>query len=176
MFLLISVLLILSAAAVIYFFQTRQRPILTEKKRSYLAEETDLRPLFAPEKRDLDRSIREENAGAAKLRNEAAAAERDSELELARRSWVASPGRKTTGQLIRLATDTKNADTFAETANEILRAHREGLINGLTDNDLAALLDSHYVLLPVNERGSGALFLIKQEIAKLRSSAQKEVG
>jgi hypothetical protein len=176
MFLLISVLVVLSVAATIYFFQRRQPPSLIEKKTSYFPDETDLRPLFALDQAEIDRAIRQEKAMAANAEAASAKAELDAELEAARRAWLADPGRKTTAQLIKLATETKRADTFAETANEIVRVHRERRISGLTDNDVAALLDSHYLLLPVNERSSGAIFWIKEEIAKLRASLKDKAG
>ena len=176
MFLLISVLVVLSVAAMIYFFRRRQPPSLIEKKTSYLPDETGLRPLFAPDQADLERAIRQEKAIAANAEAAPAKSELDAELEAARQAWLADPGRKNTARLIKLATDTKRADTFAETANEVLRVHREHRIRGLTDNDVAALLDSHYVLLPASERGSGAIFWIKEEIVKLRASLKDKAG
>lgn len=93
-----------------------------------------------------------------------------SALEKARLDWNAAPTARSTANLLEVATNSKRADTFAETAFEILQAFREGRISGIARDDLAALLDSHYRLLPASERGSGAIFLIKEEIAYLRAS------
>jgi len=57
------------------------------------------------------------------------------------------------------------AGNFSRAAEEIITVFREHGIDRLTNSDLAALLDSHIGLLSVSERGSGAIFWLKQEVA-----------
>lgn len=176
MLLLIAVLAILSAASLFYLRYWRQRQAHIDDQKKYLPEQTDLRPLFAPDKQEIariERMNRNEAEEAAKARIETRL---DDEFSRAYNEWMASPSRRTTIGLLSVAVEGGRAERFSEAASEILRVHREAGIDGLTDNDMAALLDSHHKLLPVTERGSGALFWIKQEIASLRSGLKEKVG
>jgi len=124
----------------------------------------------------LDQEARQIAAAATVLKNKTDEDARRSELEKARRDWDAAPSGKTTAAFLEVATDSKSADTFAETANEILRSFRDGRIGGVAADDLADLLESHYRLLPPSERSSGAVFVMKEEIANLRASSRTKVG
>jgi hypothetical protein len=170
MLLLIAVLAVLSAATLLFLRKRRQRLTFTPNRPNYFAEETHLRPLFAPENADLERDELQKAAMKQAMIIEAENERLRSNLERARRDWNAAPIARTTAALLEVATNSKRADTFAETAFEILQAFRESRLTGIARDDLAALLDSHYRLLPASERGSGAIFLIKEEIAKLRAS------
>lgn len=83
--------------------------------------------------------------------------------------WSAAPTKQATGELLRVTVELGDAIAFAMVSFEIIRVFREGRISGLTADDLAALLDSHYRLLPAGASGTGELFRLKQEIAELRS-------
>ena len=98
-----------------------------------------------------------------------AKAERLSELN---KIWLENPNKKNTIELLFLAAQSESAKTFGETAKSVIRVWRSGKLKGLTAHDLAQLAESHLWLLPQQERTSGAVFWLKQEIADLRRESE----
>ena len=62
---------------------------------------------------------------------------------------------------------------FSRVAFEIINTFSAGLIVGLGPDDIAALIDSHYRLLPSEAKSSGELFMLRQKIAALYTNKQK---
>ena len=89
-----------------------------------------------------------------------------------RKVWRESPDARTTAELLRRAAENGNAAVFAEIAESVIKLSRENEINNLSARDLAELLDSHFRLLPQQERTSGAIFRLKEEIAELRLKSE----
>jgi len=53
---------------------------------------------------------------------------------------------------------------------DVIREWRAGRIEGLSNADLADLIETHLWLLPAQEKVSGEGYLVKQEVAELRRS------
>jgi len=67
-----------------------------------------------------------------------------------------------------LASESENAKIFSEISENVIKLWRENRIENLEARDLADLLDSHFRTLPQQERTSGELFWLREEIENLR--------
>jgi hypothetical protein len=130
------------------------------------------RPLFEPTEDEL-REYRQEQLDSEAAREhelaEQARASREADMRRLLVAWRTSPNRSDTISLLEMGADMGDPDTFAEVSEEIIRVFNENGIGGLSPAELAALIDSHWRLLPQAERSSGALFWLKEETARLRS-------
>lgn len=86
--------------------------------------------------------------------------------------WRREPTRQNTVGLLRLAAQSDSAEVFSQTAENVIQKFLHEQIGNLTAEDLADLLDSHFRILPQQERISGALFWLKQEIENLRRKSE----
>jgi hypothetical protein len=156
------------------FAKRRNSNLLEQNPPKNFAAE-NFRPLFQPTEDELRVLEREEKAQIeAKKADEARQvliekAEKASEFE---KVWSASPDRKRTIELLFLASESGNAAIFSEISENVIKFWRENRIENLTALDLAELLDSHFRILPQQERASGAAFRLKEEIESLRSEAR----
>lgn len=82
--------------------------------------------------------------------------------------WTASPDRRTTAEMFRIAAKNDEADTFLDVLNEAEQALKNGSLSEVSAAELYRLAESHYWLLPESARISGAGFLIKEKMADLR--------
>lgn len=171
-------LIIIGASAVLGFSFYLKR----QSKRLRAENQTRLNPpspeyhgLFAPTDEELRAREREKyNAQKAKA---AELARQEAEEKLTtfadyKNAWRARPERKNTIELLRQAAETESAKTFSETASMIVEMWREGQVENLSAPDLADLLDSHLRILPQQERTSGALFWLREEINQLRFGSE----
>ena len=92
----------------------------------------------------------------------------DSQYERDLADWIASPTRPKTIVLLSDAAKSENEHIYIKACKEVLRIWRTGSVSDLSANDLAQLMESHYWLIPAENRTPGASFLIKEEIAGLR--------
>ena len=172
MLLLIAVLACIAAAFLLVRYTNRQSLPSSETNRYKNLEPETFRPLFEPTAADM-RAYEHEEAEREAARERALAdavrVEQETRLQRLISAWRTSPDRQNTIDLLVRASEMNEADMFAEVAEEIIRNFNEQGIGGLSPGELAALLDSHCRLLPQAERGSGALFWVKEEIANLRS-------
>lgn len=170
MFLLIAVLAILSAALFAGYLSRRSlRPVATP----VLPEPPiNARPLFEPTKRELRREQQAKEAREIARREVRDTAERRERIDAALAEWRAKHDAASAGDLLQAAVDHGREGDFARAAKEILDVYRESGSPRLTPHDLADLIDSHYRLLSQNDRASGALFWLKQEVAELRTRSQ----
>ena len=172
---LFTILVVLSAIAALAIFAKRRNSNLLEQNPPKNFEAENFRPLFQPTEEDIRAFEREENAQMEAKKAEEARriliekAEKWSELE---KMWRVSPDRKTTIELLFLASQSENAKTFSKCAENVIKIWRENRIENLTALDLADLLDSHFRTLPQQERTSGALFWLREEIESLRSAVR----
>jgi len=169
MLFIIAVLAFLSAAFLLFRYSRRQAPELTRQIPNYLEPPPNARPLFAPSNEDLRREADLENARLIAKREYLAKAESRAAVDDALANWRSTHSRASAAELLRVTSENGLEGDFSRAANEILTEFRASRIAGLTSDDLAVLLDSHSQLLSSMERGSGELFWLKQEIAKLRS-------
>ena len=174
MLLIIAVLAFLSAAFLLFRFTRRQGPQLSFHNSPSIEPPLNARPLFAPTDDELKQKAMEQKARAIARREYRAKAANRSAIDKALAAWRTEPNGKHAAELLRITCETGLDGDFSRAAEEILKAFHESGIDGLTSNDLAALLNSHVSLLPVSERSSGAIFWLKQEVAKLRPEIDVE--
>jgi hypothetical protein len=167
MLLLIAVLAVVSAAFLLFRF-SRQREIGSYHQLNSDVPPPNARPLFAPTDDELCREIAEKKARSIARREYRAKAEARAAVDKCLLAWRDSPDSIHTAELLRETAEHGIEGDFARAAGEIVKTFRSSGIQGVTSSgDLAALLDSHYRLLPAAERSSGELFWLKEEIARL---------
>lgn len=167
MLLLIAVLASLSAAFLLFRYSNRREP--ERPAPTFISTEPppNARPLFEPTKEELRREADEKAAKAIARREYRASAKARESVDKALLDWRSDRNVKTASELLRVATSSGLEGAFARAANEIIEDLRASRLTGIAESDLAALLDSHLRLLPAEERSSGELFWLKQEIADL---------
>lgn len=173
MLILIAVLAFASAAFLLFRYARRQSLSVSNTNLNAIEPPNGARPLFAPSAADIARETAEQEAKENARREYRASAESISKIDAALREWRLSPDSRTTAQLLGLAAASTRSGDFENAADEVIKIFHESGIAGLTSPDLAALLDSHYRLLPGEARSSGALFWLKQEVARMRSEINK---
>ena len=173
MLFLISSVIVLAAIVLLAVFVKRQvANSLIEQARTHELPEPRFRPLFEPTEEELLEAERIEAARVAELREEEKSRERAKKLakfDELRQNWAKSPNRTSTVEVLYEASRSASGDIFWDTCESVLTAWRAGRIDDLSSNDLAQLLESHFWLLPENERTPGVSFRLKEEIAGLRS-------
>lgn len=167
MLLIIAVLAFLSAAFLLFRFARRHDSHLLPQNSVSSDPPLNARPLFAPTDEELKQKADEQKARSIARREYRAKAANRSAIDKALAAWRAEPNRKHAAELLCLTAETGLDGDFSRAAGEILTVFHGSGIDGLASNDLAALLDSHVSLLPISERSSGAIFWLKQEVAKL---------
>ena len=171
MLILFTILVVLSTVVAFAVYAKRRNSNLLEQNPPKNLEAPNYRPLFAPTEDELRAQTREEKLRAeAKLAEEARRilvekAEKVSEFE---KTWANAPDRKKTIELLFLAAASENAKIFSEISENVIKLWRETRIENLEARDLADLLDSHFRILPQQERISGVLFWLREEIQNLR--------
>lgn len=172
----ISILVGLLVASGLIALARRRRPLL-EHKQSKNLPDPSFRPLFEPGPDELRAAEREERLRLDAATQEDLRAERDQRLaalETLRKTWTAAPERKNTIELLYLASQSESGRRFAEISGEIINLWKNGQIADLSADDLSQLLESHFWLLPAQERTSGVKFSLQQEIASLRRRTHED--
>jgi hypothetical protein len=82
--------------------------------------------------------------------------------------WRDSPSRRNTLELLYIASQSESGTVYGDAAKSVLESWQNGKINDLSAEDLAQMLESHFWLLPSEQRTSGISFGLNQEIASLR--------
>lgn len=171
MLLIIAVLAFVSAALLLFRYAKRQQPQISDKNRGLSDPPLGARPLFAPTDEELRRDAREQSAREIAKREYSARAESRKQIDAALLDWRENKDLKSAAELLNVAAESGRDGDFARAAEEMLAIHNESGIDGVSTNDLADLIDSHLMLLPNEERSSGANFWLKKEVAKLRSGS-----
>jgi len=175
MLILFTILVVLSAVAALAIFAKRRKSPSLEQNPPNNLSAPPYRSLFEPTDDELRAQTREEKAQLdAKKAAEARRilvekAEKVSEFE---KTWSTSPDRKRTIELLFLASESESAKIFSDISENVIKLWRENRIENLTARDLADLLDSHFRILPQQERTSGKLFWLKEEIQRLRAEVR----
>lgn len=175
MLILFTILVVLSAAATLGFYVRRRNSLSIEQNPPKNLSAANFRPLFQPTEDELRAFERQEKAEAEAKKAEETrriSEEKTGEVSEFERTWAQSPDRKGTIELLFLACETENAKIFSETSENVIKLWRENRIENLTAQDLADLLDSHFRILPQQERTSGALFWLREEIENLRAEVR----
>ena len=170
------------ASAVIGFsiyLKRKTKSLETKNQRQFAdAPQKPYRSLFEPDEEELRAREREAQTKVEAEREEAArkiSSERTKKAREFETIWRGEPTRKNTIELLRLAAATDSAEIFSQTAQNVIQVLRTNEQAGaLSKADLADLLDSHFRALPQQERFSGAIFWLRQEIEKLRQEMQDE--
>jgi hypothetical protein len=176
MLILLTILILAAAAsAFIYFFikDNSERQLVSGDIRS-LPESTNLRPLFAPS----DEELRAESIAAEQ---QAESDEAALDLEIERKqlaefrirlgTWQAAPHTAEIGELLEIARS--DGDSYAVTAETITKEFLNGRVHGVSAVDLAQMLESHFWLLPAEEREPAVSFRLRETIRELRKSGAK---
>lgn len=166
MLLIIAVLASLSAAFLLFRYAKR-RPELSGHRAVSAEPPVNARPLFAPTNEELRRESDEKSARSIARREYRAKAKQRESLDRALLDWRAERNVRTASQMLLVAATSGLEGAFSRAANEIIEDFRASRFTGLAKSDLAGLLDSHLRLLPAEERSSGELFWLKQEISDL---------
>ena len=175
MLFLFTILVVLSAVAMLAIIAKRRNSNLLEQNPPKNLSAENFRPLFQPTEEELRALEREENA---RIKAKEAENERRIIVEKTEKAfefekiWCVLPDRKKTIELLFLASESENAQTFSKCALNVIKLWRENRIENLTARDLAELLDSHFRTLPQQERTSGAIFWLKEEIERLRDGVR----
>ena len=172
MLLLIAVLAFVSAAYVLFRLTRQHHPELS-RSNNYLSDPPlNARPLFEPTDAELQAEVDEQAARDIARREYTARAEARSAVDTAIANWRTRPDAATAAELLRASAEHGLQGDFSRAAREITQQFHTSGIAGLSRGDLAILLESHIMLLPTEERGSGAIFWLKQEVADLRSDSK----
>ena len=87
--------------------------------------------------------------------------------------WLSEPNTRNTVELFRLVAESESAKTFSKVAESVLKVWDDKKLVDLTANDLANLIESHLRILPPQERTSGKLFWLRQEIQSLSTKSEE---
>lgn len=176
MLILLTILVVLSAGALLAVFVKRRNSNLLEQNPPKTLAAEHFRPLFQPTEDEIRAFEQAENAKleANKLEEERRVfEEKIGRIYQFEENWRISPDKRKTVELLLLASNSESAEIFSQITESIIKLWRENRIDNLRANDLADLLDSHFRLLPQQERTSGACFWLKEEIKNLRFVSQR---
>ena len=168
-------LLILAGISLAVLIKRLSGPTLIEDHVPPAPAAENYRPLFEPTDEDIRQFEAEEKAQlAAKQAGDERLIleEKLVNMEKFRQTWLESPKKAATVELLYRASQTENGEAYLETADIVLKTWQNGEVSDLSCDDLAHLLDSHFWLLPTHERTPGVSFRIQQEIAGLRRVPQ----
>ena len=157
------------------FYLKRRTKSLKAVNQVQFSEPPPYQSLFSPTSEEIRALEREEIAKTqAKERDELRrlAANKVEKAEECREIWRTSPDKPKTIEMLRLAAASESAEIFSGAAENVIKVWRENKIENLNADDLADLLDSHLKTLPQQERTSGAMFVLKKEIANLRVKSE----
>ncbi len=176
LFLFTIFVVILGVAALAILAKRLTRPNLQAGERPYLNTAENFRPLFAPS----EDALRADELEAA-ARVEAEKDEEDdrrAKQKLAnfdefRQTWRTSANRTNTIELLYQGSQSADGKIYLEVCDDVLKAWKAGTLADLSADDLAQIIESHFWLIPANERTPGVSFRLKEEIAGLRRVSVK---
>jgi len=174
-----AVLIVVSVAAVAGFsiYLKSRKNSLNPTNQKQFADAPPPRSLFAPTDEEIRVLEGEEQARLDARQKEAERRivfERAEKVREFEKIWRAEPTKQNTVELFRLASESESAEIFSQTAENVIQVLHHEQAGGLSNKDLADLLDSHLRILPQQERFSGALFWIKREIERLRQKSEEK--
>ena len=177
MLILFIFLTAISALVVLALFAKRRKAHLLEENNPKKLNAEYFRPLFAPTDEDIRAFEREEKEKLLAKELEESRRLEEEKIEKVyglEKSWRVSPDKRSTAKLLFSASEPGNAKIYGEIAESVIKIWREDKIANLSAQDLAELLDSHFRILPQQERTSGAIFWLREEIERLRSKSEAQ--
>lgn len=174
MLFLFIILTIISAVITISLL-SKSRKTLNSSEIKEIQEPPPYRSLFEPDEAEIHAFEREERARLKALeeqkREDLLVRKKERVYEF-QKIWSEASNVKNTLELLTLASSSENGNLFFEIAENVLSFWKGDQIKNLSAKDLADLLDSHFRTLPQQERTSGAMFRLKEEIAELRQKSE----
>ena len=172
LFFLTIFLLVLAAVALAIAARRSRRERYLPDHDPLNIDASRFRPLFAPSDEDLAAVEREKQdvIDAEQRENDRLAREKKlANFAEFRQTWRASEKKENVADLLTRAAEFKDGEVFLETVKTILD-ERQNV--SLSNEDLAQLIESHFWLLPANERTPGVTFAVNEEIAALRRRSE----
>lgn len=83
-------------------------------------------------------------------------------------AWQTAPDARSTAIVLHLAATANNASVYQRAVEVVFALWRAGRLPNLSAEELRTLFDSEYWVLSADSRNSGAGFVLKQMLAKLR--------
>jgi hypothetical protein len=174
MLILFTILVVLSAVITVSVWLSNQKDRKTlSSDNPKEIEPPQFRSLFEPNEEEIRALEREEKARIAAQKDEKAkrvSAQKQEKVRKFQEIWASAPDKKNTIELIYLASESESGKIFSEIAENVVKLWQAKKIEDFSGDDLAQILESHFWLLPNEERTSGVSFWLKQEIAGLRTS------
>jgi hypothetical protein len=173
LFALTIFVVIVAAIAVAFAARSRRRTEYLTGDPPKALDASRFRPLFAPSDEDLLADEQEKQAvfDAQRVEEERLARQKKlAKFDEFRQTWRESIQRANTLELFRLAADLQSAESYLETVTAVLHERSTGRMADVSDRDLADIIESHFWLLPANERTPGVAFTIDREVAALRGN------
>jgi hypothetical protein len=136
----------------------------------------NFRGLFQPTEEDIREFEKAEKEAAQAKTDEVKrleSAEKLSKVAEFMQIWRELPSRRNTLELLYIASKSENGEVYNDAAKSVLASWHKGEINDLSAEDLAQMLESHFWLLPTEQRTSGNSFGLNQEIADLRRKSSE---
>ncbi len=131
----------------------------------------NFRGLFQPtekELRALEKAEKEAESAKTEEAKQLELQEKISKVEEFASVWNDSPTKRNTIEILYLASESGVEKVYIDVARLVLEFWNNDKIENLSASDLAQLLESHYWLIPTENRTSGVTFGLNQEIASLR--------
>jgi hypothetical protein len=92
--------------------------------------------------------------------------------ELMIETFKNSPNKRTLSQMLHLAARSADATLYEKSIESAIEFWKQGLLPQLPGKDLLALVESEYWLLSSEAKRSGAGFVLKESLARLRRDLQ----
>ncbi len=172
-FAMVIVVGIAAVAGFSFYLKRKSKSLETSNQKQF--DEPPYRPLFAPTDEEIRALEREAQMKVESERKEAKgeiAFEKAKAVREFENVWRNEPTKQNTIELLRIAAESGDAEIFSQTAKSLIQVTHHERADGLSKKDLADLLDSHLRILPQQERFSGAIFWLKQEIENLRRKSE----
>lgn len=83
-------------------------------------------------------------------------------------TWKRSPDRHSTAEMLHIVALSGDVALFQESIGLLLKYWQEKRLQDITPEELVALVEGEFWLIPSSARNSGAGFLLKRELAKFR--------
>ena len=162
-----TILVVLLLVTVVAVFAKRRidRDLIESSEPKNLVD-THLRPLFEAEAEE----VRSDTGVIEGEPVDEASEKRLAKLAELRHTWGENPTKRDAVNMLVTAAETESASVYSSVVSDVIREWRAGRIEGLSNADLADLIETHMWLLPAQEKLSGDAYLVKQEIAELRRS------
>lgn len=147
---------------------------LPKKSEQFLSN--NFRPLFEPTEEDVRAFEREEKQrNLVKIESEKRQVlqEKADKAKDFLKLWRENPTKLNTIDLLKVASESESGKIFQEIVSEILNEYKKDVIEKFSTDDLIQLVESHFWLLPSQEKTSGVKFWLKNETASLRLRSEK---